>query len=49
MGSAKFSITYQTSARDRPLSSIRVRAAAGEPCRIASIDKIEAPPPGSRQ
>ena len=23
--------------------------AAGEPCRIASIDKIEAPPPGSRQ
>jgi L,D-peptidoglycan transpeptidase YkuD (ErfK/YbiS/YcfS/YnhG family) len=33
MGSAKFSITYQTSARDRPLSSIRVRAAAGEPCR----------------
>ena len=33
MGSAKFSITYQTSARDRPLSSIRVRAAAGDPRR----------------
>src|SRR6201996_6851559 len=33
MGSASFSITYQTSARDGPLPSIRVRAAAGDPCR----------------
>jgi L,D-peptidoglycan transpeptidase YkuD (ErfK/YbiS/YcfS/YnhG family) len=28
-----FSITYQTAVRDRPLSSIRVRPAAGDPRR----------------
>ena len=33
MGSPNISITYQTSARDRPLSAIRIRAAAGDPCR----------------
>jgi L,D-peptidoglycan transpeptidase YkuD (ErfK/YbiS/YcfS/YnhG family) len=33
MGSPNISITYQTSARDRPVSAIRIRAAAGDPCR----------------
>ncbi len=33
MGNANLSITYQTTARDRPLSSIRVRTAAGDPRR----------------
>jgi L,D-peptidoglycan transpeptidase YkuD (ErfK/YbiS/YcfS/YnhG family) len=33
MGSPDISITYQTSARDRPLSAISVRAAAGNPRR----------------
>jgi L,D-peptidoglycan transpeptidase YkuD (ErfK/YbiS/YcfS/YnhG family) len=33
MGSFSFSITYETTARDRPLSLVRVRPAAGNPCR----------------
>jgi L,D-peptidoglycan transpeptidase YkuD (ErfK/YbiS/YcfS/YnhG family) len=33
MGSTNFSITYQTTARDRPLSALRVRPAAGNPRR----------------
>ena len=33
MGSSNFSITYQTAARDRPLSLVRVRPAAGNPRR----------------
>ncbi len=33
MGSPTISITYQTTARDRPVSAIRVRASAGDPCR----------------
>ena len=33
MGSTNFSITYQTEARDRPLSAISVRPAAGDPRR----------------
>src|SRR4051794_23884123 len=33
MGSTSFSITYQTDARDRPLSAIRVHRAAGDPPR----------------
>ena len=33
MGSPNISITYQTSARDRPVSAIRIHAAAGDPCR----------------
>lgn len=33
MGSPNISITYQTSVRDRPASSVWVRAAAGNPCR----------------
>jgi L,D-peptidoglycan transpeptidase YkuD (ErfK/YbiS/YcfS/YnhG family) len=33
MGSADNSITYRTGAGDRPLSSVRVRAAAGNPRR----------------
>src|SRR5438874_13286903 len=33
MGSANFSITYETIVRDRPLSSVRVRRAAGDPRR----------------
>src|ERR1044071_5750070 len=33
MESNATSITYQTSARDRPLTSIRAHGAAGEPCR----------------
>ena len=33
MGSTNFSITYQTDARDRPLSAISVRPAAGDPRR----------------
>src|SRR2546427_11159712 len=33
MGSYPFSITYETETRDRPLSSIRVRPAAGNPQR----------------
>ncbi|MFL6791781.1 MAG: L,D-transpeptidase [Bradyrhizobium sp.] len=33
MGSANFSITYQTNARDRPLSAVRVHSAAGDPRR----------------
>src|SRR3981081_3238571 len=31
MGSSKFSITYETVARDRPLSAVRVQRAAGDP------------------
>src|SRR5216684_7415546 len=33
MGSANFSITYETTARDRPLSAIRIHSAAGDPRR----------------
>ena len=33
MGSSNISITYQRTARDRPASAIRVRPAAGDPCR----------------
>ncbi|KQW19452.1 hypothetical protein ASC80_18945 [Afipia sp. Root123D2] len=33
MGSAVFPITYRTSFRDRPLSTIRIRAAPGNPRR----------------
>ena len=33
MGRTNFSITYQTDARDRPLSAIGVRPAAGDPRR----------------
>src|SRR3954453_8750384 len=33
MGSTSISITCETEARDRPLSAIRVRRAAGDPCR----------------
>jgi L,D-peptidoglycan transpeptidase YkuD (ErfK/YbiS/YcfS/YnhG family) len=33
MGNHVVAITYQTSARDRPLSAIRIRAAAGDPRR----------------
>jgi L,D-peptidoglycan transpeptidase YkuD (ErfK/YbiS/YcfS/YnhG family) len=33
MGSYTFSITYETETRDRPLSAIRVRPAAGNPRR----------------
>jgi L,D-peptidoglycan transpeptidase YkuD (ErfK/YbiS/YcfS/YnhG family) len=33
MGNHVVSITYQTSERDRPLSAIRIRAAAGDPRR----------------
>jgi len=33
MGSHNISITYQTSARDRPLALVRIRAAAGDPRR----------------
>ena len=33
MGKFDISITYQTSPRDRPLSAIRIRAAAGDPRR----------------
>ena len=33
MGKSNISITYQTSPRDRPLSAIRIRAAAGDPRR----------------
>ena len=33
MGKSNISITYQTSPRDRPLSSIRIHAAAGDPRR----------------
>lgn len=33
MGNHVISITYQTSVRDRPLSAIRIRAAAGDPRR----------------
>lgn len=33
MGNTTFSITYETDARDRPLSVIRVKRAAGDPCR----------------
>jgi L,D-peptidoglycan transpeptidase YkuD (ErfK/YbiS/YcfS/YnhG family) len=33
MGNANFSITYQTDARDRPLTAIRVRTAPGDPRR----------------
>jgi L,D-peptidoglycan transpeptidase YkuD (ErfK/YbiS/YcfS/YnhG family) len=33
MGKPNISITYRTSPRDRPLSEIRIRAAAGDPCR----------------
>ena len=33
MGNHVNSITYRISARDRPLSAIRIRAAAGDPCR----------------
>jgi L,D-peptidoglycan transpeptidase YkuD (ErfK/YbiS/YcfS/YnhG family) len=33
MGSSYISNTYQTNSRDRPLSAIRIRAAAGDPCR----------------
>ncbi len=33
MGSANFSITYETERRDRPASTIRVHRAAGDPCR----------------
>lgn len=33
MGKSNISITYRTSPRDRPLSEIRIRAAAGEPRR----------------
>ena len=33
MGNTNFSITYETEARDRPLSAIRVHRAAGDPRR----------------
>ena len=33
MGSPNISITYLRTARDRPISAIRVRRAAGDPCR----------------
>src|SRR6478735_8434639 len=33
MGITNFSITYETDVRDRPLSAISVRAAAGDPRR----------------
>src|SRR4029079_390751 len=33
MESNATSITYQTSARDRPLTALRVHRSAGEPCR----------------
>ena len=33
MGKSNISITYQTSPRDRPLSAIRIRAAASDPRR----------------
>ena len=33
MGKSDISITYQTSSRDRPLSAILIRAAAGDPRR----------------
>jgi L,D-peptidoglycan transpeptidase YkuD (ErfK/YbiS/YcfS/YnhG family) len=33
MESNAISITYKTTARDRPLAAIRVRGAAGNPCR----------------
>jgi L,D-peptidoglycan transpeptidase YkuD (ErfK/YbiS/YcfS/YnhG family) len=33
MGKSNISITYQTSPRDRPVSAIHIRAAAGDPCR----------------
>src|SRR5258708_40119518 len=33
MGSSDISITYQTPLCDRPLAAIRIRPAAGNPCR----------------